>query len=75
MNLHDTERYSKVVVETLNEEEEVENAVNRRYPNRKRQKKYELTFQGKWYKNNTRFMLLNYDDTSGSTSTEEEEIE
>ena len=38
MNLHDTERYSTVVVETVDEEEKVENAVNRRYPNRKRQK-------------------------------------
>ena len=73
VNVHDIERESTVVVKTVDEEREVYNAVNRRYYNQQRQKtkRYEPKFQGKWYKDDPRDMLLNYIDTLGTTRTEE----
>ena len=38
VNAHDIDRNKTVMVETVDEEEEVETSVKRRYPNRKRHK-------------------------------------
>ena len=51
------------MVETMDKEEEVDTALERRYPTRQRQKKYDQTFQGKCYKDASRAMLINCEDT------------
>ena len=58
----------------MDEEEELYTVVNRRYPNIQRHKttRYELTLQGKWYKDGAGSMLLNYGDALGSTRTKED---
>ena len=54
-----------VVVETLDEEEELNTAVNRIYPKIKIQKTtiFEPTLQGKKYKDDDESILINYGDT------------
>ena len=60
----------------MHREEEVDTAIDRRYPKRQIQKTktYEPTFQGKRYKDDDGAIILNCKDTLVSTSTEEDEI-
>ena len=55
------------MVETMNEEEEVETAGKRRHPNRKRHKttRYEPIFQGKQYKYYSGVVILNCGEILG----------
>ena len=77
LNVHNIERERTVVVETMEEEEELDNSVNRRYPNQQihTTTRYEPKLQGKRYEDDAGAMLLNYGDTLGSTNTEDGEIE
>ena len=61
----------------MDDEEEVDTAVNRRYSNLQTKKttRYEPTFQGKRYEDDAGSMSINYEDALGSTRTEEDTIE
>ena len=74
VNVHDIEIERTFVVETVDDEKEVDTAVNRRYPNKQRHKttRYEPTFQGKRYEDYAGAILINYRDTLVSTGTKED---